>query len=67
MKLTKRNHYNPCFWTALWNESYYQQVVSGIEGKKSPRAKRSRLECPIRRHLQDNGREPALRQESRVG
>src|ERR1035441_4280731 len=19
---TKRNHYNPCFWTALWNEDY---------------------------------------------
>lgn len=22
--LTKRTHYNPCFWTALWNNSYYQ-------------------------------------------
>jgi hypothetical protein len=40
MNLTKRNHYNPCFWTALWNESYYLQIVSGVEGKGSPRAQR---------------------------
>lgn len=24
MNVTKRNHYNPCFWTALWNSEYYQ-------------------------------------------
>ena len=27
MSLTRRNHYNPCFWTALWNPSYYQDVI----------------------------------------
>lgn len=30
MELTKRNHYNPCFWTALWNASYYEKVVAGL-------------------------------------
>ena len=39
MNLTKRNHHNPCFWTALWNESHYLHVVSGAEGKMSPRSK----------------------------
>ena len=28
MRLTKRNHSNPCFWTALWNRSYLDNVVS---------------------------------------
>ncbi len=27
MKFTKRNHYNPCFWTALWNEDYYSRAT----------------------------------------
>ncbi len=26
MKITKRTHYNPCFWTALWNQQYYKAV-----------------------------------------
>ena len=30
MKLAKRNHYNPCFWTALWNEDYYERTVNNI-------------------------------------
>src|SRR6476661_2214967 len=34
---TKRNHYNPCFWTALWNESYYNQYCSGQSIKNSCR------------------------------
>lgn len=29
MSLTKRNHYNPCFWTALWNAAYYQGFTLG--------------------------------------
>ena len=29
MDVTKRNHYNPCFWTALWNVAYYQDYVPG--------------------------------------
>jgi len=29
--LTKRNHYNPCFWAALWNESYFNALLGGHE------------------------------------
>jgi len=31
MTLTKKNHYNPCFWTAIWNASYYDRFVRGEE------------------------------------
>jgi hypothetical protein len=27
-RLTQRNHYNPCFWTALWNEYYFREYCS---------------------------------------
>ena len=30
MNLTKRNHYNPCFWIALWNEDYYDRAVKNL-------------------------------------
>lgn len=30
MDLTKRNHYNPCFWTALWNVAYYNKSAGGV-------------------------------------
>ncbi len=30
MKLAKRNHYNPCFWTALWNEDYYERTAKNL-------------------------------------
>ena len=34
MDVTKRNHYNPCFWTALWNDEYYRAIAGGkVEGK----------------------------------
>jgi hypothetical protein len=36
-RFTKRNHYNPCFWTALWNEDYYIRYCSGRAGKYYPR------------------------------
>jgi hypothetical protein len=26
---TKRTHYNPCFWTAHWNPSYYASAILG--------------------------------------
>ena len=29
---TKRNHYNPCFWTACWNTDYFQALVKGKAG-----------------------------------
>jgi hypothetical protein len=25
---TKLNHYNPCFWTAFWNPSYYEHILA---------------------------------------
>lgn len=34
---TRRNHYNPCFWTALWNEDYFGQYCSDAAGRASPR------------------------------
>jgi hypothetical protein len=34
---TKRNHYNPCFWTALWNEDYFSQYCSDSAQRDSPR------------------------------
>jgi hypothetical protein len=34
---TKRNHYNPCFWTALWNEGYYNRYITGRAPNDVPR------------------------------
>lgn len=34
---TKRNHYNPCSWTALWNRSYFDAVRAGAVKSLSPR------------------------------
>jgi|GEM_PF-1202781 len=35
---TQRNHYNPCFWTALWNARYFEDWVHGTKSKGKPRA-----------------------------
>lgn len=40
MDLTKRNHYNPCFWTALWNQDYLLAIRRGARPK-----------LPARRHF----------------
>jgi hypothetical protein len=33
---TKRNHYNPCFWTGLWNPDYFEACKRGdIRTKKA--------------------------------
>ena len=37
MKLTKRNHYNPCFWIALWNSYYYCEFANSNIPSLSPR------------------------------
>lgn len=29
VQITKRNHYNPCFWTAYWNSEYYALARGG--------------------------------------
>lgn len=29
MNFTRRNHYNPCFWTAYWNPTYFERAISG--------------------------------------
>lgn len=34
---TKRNHYNPCFWTALWNIGYFEALVGGLENTSPAR------------------------------
>lgn len=31
MTFTKRNHYNPCFWTAHWNAEYHRVAVAGAQ------------------------------------
>ncbi|MBB6135524.1 hypothetical protein HD842_003691 [Massilia aurea] len=37
MNITKRNHYNPCFWTALWNLTYYEKSIAGTISEESAR------------------------------
>ena len=34
---TARNHYNPCFWTALWNRDYYSQYCANKSSRKPAR------------------------------
>lgn len=34
---TKRNHYNPCFWTALWNIRYFESLVCNDGNTLVPR------------------------------
>lgn len=34
---TLRNHYNPCFWTALWNTTYFESWVAGEKPRGDPR------------------------------
>lgn len=36
MPPTKKNHINPCFWTALWNETYFNDFING---RKTQRAR----------------------------
>lgn len=35
--VTRRSHYNPCFWTALWNNGYFELWRAGQTGILSPR------------------------------
>jgi hypothetical protein len=37
MNVTKRNHYNPCFWTAFWNRDYYDASLHGSPSRLIPR------------------------------
>lgn len=34
---TKRNHYNPCFWTAYWNPVYFEAALNDNASKLNPR------------------------------
>lgn len=36
-RFTKRNHYNPCVWTALWNTAYFETILSGTRPIAPPR------------------------------
>ena len=33
----KRNHYNPCFWAALWNDEYYDRIAKNLAQSLPPR------------------------------
>jgi len=33
----KRNHYNPCFWTALWNPAHYNAMTAGSHNRAAAR------------------------------
>ena len=37
MGITKKNHYNPCFWTAFWNPEYLDASRSGETLDTKPR------------------------------
>jgi hypothetical protein len=37
-RFTKRNHYNPCFWTAYWNPDYFDTRISRQENVMEPRS-----------------------------
>ncbi len=41
MNFTKRNHFNPCFWTANWNPSYFANVLS--TASRNMRAREQRV------------------------
>jgi hypothetical protein len=34
---TKRNHYNPCFWTAMWNRTYFRAFLDGDTEREKAR------------------------------
>jgi len=34
---TKRNHYNPCFWTAYWNPSFFEATIANPKDAIAPR------------------------------
>ena len=34
---TKRNHYNPCFWTALWNRNYFEDWAASRQAGEGAR------------------------------
>jgi hypothetical protein len=36
-QLAKRNHYNPCFWTALWDERFFNDFCVGEKKRGTPR------------------------------
>ncbi len=36
-RFTKRNHYNPCFWTALWNPEYFHAWSQGTSASGAAR------------------------------
>lgn len=38
MSITKKNHYNPCFWTAFWNieylDSHRNNAIENLDPRK---------------------------------
>lgn len=39
MNIAKKNHFNPCFWTAYWNLDYYSTVTT-TDHRPDPRKQR---------------------------
>jgi hypothetical protein len=37
-RFTKRNHYNPCFWTAYWNPEYFEAMIANQKHSLEPRS-----------------------------
>jgi hypothetical protein len=48
-QLAKRNHYNPCFWTALWNEQFFADYCGG-----TPNRTRARHQTVLTLNLRSN-------------
>ena len=40
LNITKRNHYNPCFWTALWSPEYFKAFRAGASANLRVREQR---------------------------
>lgn len=40
MSITTKTHYNPCFWTALWNKDYYENFVNKKPSEEKLRARK---------------------------
>src|SRR4029077_8517691 len=42
MHFTKKNHYNPCFWTAHWNAEF---LKAALKGQRDPARARNQQGC----------------------
>lgn len=45
MPVTYKTHYNPCFWTAYWNEEYLNQIENAQSATKHFTAREQKVYC----------------------